>query len=81
MSGVLHVKDETILAEIDKEMASTVDVVRIDADAEKDLCKQLNVDALPVLVLYKNGKEVWKHKAFISKKADLVAKIKQFSNK
>ena len=73
-------KMKPFLSEIDKEMASTVDVVRIDADAEKDLCKQLNVDALPVLVLYKNGKEVWKHKAFISK-ADLVAKIKQFSNK
>lgn len=73
-------KMKPFLTEIDKEMASTVDVVRIDADAEKDLCKQLKVDALPVLVLYKNGKEVWKHKAFISK-ADLVAKIKQFSNK
>ncbi|MBP6398246.1 MAG: redoxin domain-containing protein [Saprospiraceae bacterium] len=73
-------KMKPFLAEIDKEMASSVDVVRIDADAEKDLCKQLRVDALPVLILYKNGKEVWKHKAFISK-ADLVAKIKQFSNK
>lgn len=73
-------KMKPFLEEIDKEMAATVDVVRIDADAEKDLCKKLKVDALPVLVLYKNGKEVWKHKAFISKE-DLVAKIKSFSNK
>ena len=73
-------KMKPFLEEIDKEMASTLDVVRIDADAEKDLCQNMKVDALPVLILYKNGKEVWKHKAFISK-ADLMAKIKQFSNK
>lgn len=73
-------KMKPFLEDIDKEMASKLDVVRIDADAEKDLCQKMKVDALPVLILYKNGKEVWKHKAFISK-ADLMTKIKQFSNK
>ena len=73
-------KMKPFLEEIDKEMAATVDVIRIDADAEKELCKKLKVDALPVLVLYRDGKEVWKHKEFASKN-DIVAKIKQFSNK
>lgn len=73
-------KMKPFLEEIDKEKAASVDVIRIDADAEKELCRQLKVDALPVLVLYKDGKEVWKHKEFASKN-DILAKIKQFSNK
>lgn len=73
-------KMKPFLEEIDKEMAATVDVIRIDADAEKELCKQMKIDALPVLILYKDGKEVWKHSEFASKN-DILAKIKQFSNK
>ncbi len=73
-------KMKPFLEEINREMGSTVEVIRIDSDAEKELCRQLKVDALPALVLYQDGKEVWKHKEFASKN-DIVAKIKQFSNK
>ena len=42
---------------------------RIDADRETELCKQLSIDALPVLQLYVKGTKVWEHRGYISEEA------------
>ena len=42
---------------------------RIDADRETELCKQLSIDALPVLQLYVKGIKVWEHRGYISEEA------------
>ena len=68
-------KMKPYLDEISKDMKANVLVIRIDADANKSLAKELNVDALPVLFLYKAKKIVWSNKAYISKE-ELVKKIK-----
>ncbi|MFV0541166.1 MAG: thioredoxin domain-containing protein [Aestuariibaculum sp.] len=47
------------------EMANKVTLVRIDADKHIELCKTLNIDALPVLKLYKNRSLVWENKGYI----------------
>ncbi|TCD01527.1 thioredoxin domain-containing protein [Pedobacter psychroterrae] len=47
------------------DMANNVVLVRIDADANTELCKALKIDALPVLKLYKNKKMVWDNLGFI----------------
>ena len=60
-------KMKPYLDEISKEMNANVVVIRIDADANKTLAKELKVDALPVLFLYKAKKLVWSNKAYISK--------------
>ncbi len=44
---------------IKKEMSDKVDVIRIDADANKDLAKELGLQGLPVIFLYKNKERVW----------------------
>ena len=62
------------LDEITTSMSSKVKVLRIDADADAALCKELKVDALPVLHLYKKGKLVWENTGFIGK-APVVAQI------
>ena len=49
-----------------KEMADSVVIVRINADINQALAKQLTVDALPTLLLYKGKKESWRHTGFIS---------------
>ncbi|MCO5260038.1 MAG: thioredoxin domain-containing protein [Crocinitomicaceae bacterium] len=41
-------------------------VIRIDADANQELCQQLNVTALPTMKLYKNNKMVWDNIGFVS---------------
>lgn len=44
---------------IKKDMGDKVDVIRIDADANKDLVKELGLEGLPVIYLYKNKERVW----------------------
>jgi thioredoxin 1 len=53
------------LDKISKDMADKVVIVRIDADANTELCKMLKVNALPVLKLYKNEKMIWENLGFI----------------
>lgn len=68
-------KMKPYLEEISNEMKENVKVVRIDADANKSLLGLLKVDALPSLILYKNGKQVWKHTGLISKE-ELVKQLR-----
>ena len=60
-------KMKPYLAEISKEMKEKVEVVRIDVDANKALIKELKVQNIPVLYLYKAKKQIWSHQGFISK--------------
>lgn len=41
-------------------------ISRIDVDRNPTLAEQLNIQSLPLLILYKNGKEVWRHVGYIS---------------
>ena len=60
-------KMKPYLEEISKDMASTVEVIRINADDNQSLCKELKIDALPVLQLYQDKKMIWNHTGFIEK--------------
>jgi thioredoxin len=59
-------KMEPYLKKMAAEMPDKVKILRIDADANTELCKELNVSALPVLKLYKNDKLVWDHLGFVT---------------
>lgn len=67
-------KMKPYLEEISKEMVDKVIVIRINADDNQALCKELKIDALPVLLLYKNKTEIWKNLGFIEK-ADVVKQL------
>ncbi|MFM2306332.1 MAG: hypothetical protein RLZZ367_1001 [Bacteroidota bacterium] len=56
------------------EMADSVTIIRIDADKNQALAKALNVDALPTVMLYKGGAQVWRKTGFIDK-PELVKEI------
>lgn len=49
------------------EMADSLVIVRIDADANQAIVKSLKVDALPTLLLYKNKQSVWRNTGYIEK--------------
>jgi rhodanese-related sulfurtransferase len=66
-------KDKTVLVDIGakwcppcKKMQPILDslikqnynVIQIDGGAQTELCKQLNADAFPLFIVYKNGKEI-----------------------
>ncbi|MFN8358048.1 MAG: thioredoxin domain-containing protein [Spirosomataceae bacterium] len=59
---------------ISKELGNKVVVVRINADDNQNLTKALQIDALPVVSLYKNKSLVWTHTGYMSKE-DMVNKL------
>lgn len=65
------------LEEIKTDMADRVSVVRINADDNQRMVKQLGIDALPVLLIYKNGVSVWRNEGFVEK-ADVILKLGAF---
>lgn len=67
-------KMKPYLDEISREMADKVVVIRINADDNQALCKELKIDALPLLQIYKNKSLTWINKGFIEK-AEVVRKL------
>jgi thioredoxin len=60
-------KMKPYLDEISKDMADKVVIIRINADDNQALCKELKIDVLPVLQLYKNKTLKWTNSGFIEK--------------
>ena len=67
-------KMEPYLKEISETMSDKVKVVRIDADANAELCKELKISPIPVLHLYRSNKLVWENTGFVPKET-VVEKI------
>jgi len=59
-------KMEPYLKKMAAEMPEKVKIIRINADENTELCKELNVSALPVLKLYKNDRVVWDNLGFVT---------------
>ena len=53
-------KMEPVIAKLKSEASDKYKVVNIDAATQTEIMKQMKVDALPVFIVYKNGKEVWR---------------------
>jgi thioredoxin 1 len=67
-------KMKPYLEEITTQMVDKVEVIRINADDNQELCKELQIDALPVLQVYKKQSLTWANVGFIEK-ADVVKQL------
>jgi rhodanese-related sulfurtransferase len=54
------------ILKMQKQMADKVVVIRLDAEKNKTLMSELKISELPVLYLYENKVEKWKHTGFIA---------------
>ena len=61
------VKMEPVLTELENDKMVSYKFIKIDAGIHTDIQKELNIDALPVFIIYKNGKEVWRKQGLVSK--------------
>lgn len=68
-------KMKPYLMEIEKEMSASVVLVRINADDNQSLCKELKIDALPEIQVYQHGKLSWKQTGYVDK-ATVLAHLK-----
>jgi len=60
-------KMEPMLKELAVEYNGKAQVLRINIDENKQLAKNLKVEEIPVLKIYKNGTETWMHKGLVEK--------------
>lgn len=64
-----------ILDEINAEMKGKLKLVRIDADANRELMSQLYIEGLPTMFVYKNGTRTWTAEG-LTPKDIIVSKLK-----
>ncbi len=57
------------------ELESSNTIIKVDAGVHTDLMKQLNIETIPVFIVYKEGKEVWRRQGIVSKE-ELLAQLK-----
>jgi thioredoxin len=55
------------IEEITTEMKDKVKVIRLNVDENPELCKELHIDSLPVVQLYKDGKLTWTKTGYTAK--------------
>jgi thioredoxin 1 len=64
-----------ILSEVKKEMGEAIKIVKIDVDKNQPLAAQYQVRGVPTMLLFKNGKQVWRQSGVVPKK-DIIQQIK-----
>ena len=67
-----------ILKEVKDELKEKIAIIKIDVDKNQALASKYQVRGVPTLVLYKEGKQVWRQSGMVQK-GDLIATINRFS--
>lgn len=60
-------KMEPVVADLQKELNGKFELVKIDGGANTSLMKAMGLDKIPVFIVYKNGKEVWRQQGVVEK--------------
>ena len=66
------VKMEPVLHQLQKDLSGQFSLIKVDGGLDIDVMKAMEVDALPVFILYKKGKEVWRKQGVVE-----LAELKQ----
>lgn len=61
------VKMEPILQDLIADKKNEFIFIKIDAGVHTNLLKELNIEPIPVFIIYKNGIEVWRKQGLVSK--------------
>ena len=59
-------KMKPYILKMQEELKDQVKIVRVDADENKSLTEAMKIEGLPMIIIYENGKEVWRNLGFIS---------------
>ncbi|MBC8882815.1 thioredoxin [Flavobacterium piscinae] len=67
-----------ILKEVKDELGEKVTIIKIDVDKNQSLVAQYQVRGVPTLLLFQNGKQVWRQSGVLSKQE--IVKIIQITS-
>lgn len=59
-------KMEPYLLKMQNELKGKTTIIRLDADQNKTLVDAMKFDSLPIILIYENGKEVWRNIGYLS---------------
>lgn len=71
------IKLKPIIIQIETEQKESVEVLNLDVDENPKIATYLEINTLPLFILYKNGKKVWQRNMFMSKE-NLVKAINHY---
>jgi thioredoxin 1 len=67
-----------ILKDVKKELGDAVTIIKVDVDQSPQAAQQYQVQGVPTLILFKNGKQLWRQSGVVNKPG-LLGVIKKFS--
>jgi thioredoxin 1 len=56
-----------ILKEVAAELGDKVRVIKIDVDQNNEIAGRYNVQSVPTLIIFKNGKQIWRQSGVATK--------------
>ena len=59
-------KMKPYIVKMKEELKDKITIVQLDADENKSLVDSMKLDGLPVILIYENGKEIWRNIGYIS---------------
>lgn len=67
-----------ILKQVKEHMGEGLKIVKIDVDKNQKLASKYNVRGVPTMMLFKNGKQIWRQSGVLQKN-DIIAVVQQHS--
>ena len=67
-----------ILKDVKNSLEDKVSILKIDVDKNQAIAAKYQVRGVPTLIIYKEGKQVWRQSGVVQKK-DLVSILNRFS--
>jgi len=64
-----------ILEEVKEELGDAIKIVKIDVDKNQPLAAKYQVRGVPTMLLFKNGKQVWRQSGVLQK-GDIINVVK-----
>lgn len=66
-----------ILKQVKEEMGNDLKVIKIDVDKNQSLASTYQVKGVPTMLLFKNGKQVWRQSGVLQKN-DILKVVQQY---
>jgi thioredoxin 1 len=66
-----------VLKQVKDNLGERITILKIDTDKNQDLASKYNVRGVPTMILFKNGKQLWRQSGLLTKEQILGNIIKE----